>query len=199
MSSSLSLVGLFYVIIGALLLTKAFLNSDRRIVILARPYWDLGIPLVRLYVEQRIDARFGSTFLAVGLLLQAVGWFGVDLPLLLSLLIALAAIPAVIWYGTNRDRWVVRAVFRICQKVMPKEWEFDITAMRQFLPDLPGDLIVEADAEAIMSHERGNETRRGHVRDDEATRRKGERPARMNKIRTGVAKAYTIESDPSVR
>jgi hypothetical protein len=199
MSFSLSVVGLFYVIIGAVLLAKAFLNSDRRILILARPYWDLGIPLVRLYVEQRIDARFGLTFLAVGLLLQAAGWFGVDPPLLVSLLIAFAAIAAVIWYGTNRDRWVIRAVFRICQKVMPKDWEFDIAAMRQFLPDLPGDLIVEADAEAITSHELGNETRRGHVRDDEMRRRKRERPARMNEIRTGVAKAYTIESDPNVR
>jgi hypothetical protein len=164
MSSSLSVVGLFYIVIGAVLLAKAFLNSDRRILILARPYWDLGIPLVRLYVEQRIDARFGLAFLAVGLSLQAAGWFGVDLPLLLSLLIVLAAIPVVIWYGTNRDRWVVRAVFGICQQVMPKEWEFDIAAMRQFLPDVPGDLIVEADAEAIMSQERGDETRRARAR-----------------------------------
>jgi hypothetical protein len=164
MSSSLSIVGLFYVIVAAVLLAKAFLNSDRRIVILARPYWDLGVPLVRLYVEQRIDAGFGLAFLAVGLLLQAAGWFGVDLPPLFSLLIALAVIPAVIWYGTNRDRWVVRAVFDICQKVMPEEWEFDIAAMRQFLPDVPGDLIVEADAEAILIQERDKETRRARAR-----------------------------------
>jgi hypothetical protein len=199
MSFSLSVVGLFYVVIGAVLLAKAFLNSDRRILILARPYWDLGIPLVRLYVEQRIDARFGLTFLAVGLLLQAAGWFGVDLPLLVPLLIALASIAAVIWYGTNRDRWVIRAVFRICQKVMPKDWEFDIAAMRHFLPDLPGDLIVEADAEAITSRELGDDPRRGYVRNVEMTRRKGERPARSNEIRTGGAKAYTIESDLTVR
>jgi hypothetical protein len=164
MSSSLSVVGLFYVVVGALLLAKAFLNSDRRIEILARPYWDLGVPLVRLYVEQRIDGRFGLTLLAVGLSLQAAVWFGGDLPHFFSLLIALAVIPVVIWYRTNRDCWVVRAVFRICQRVMPKEWEFDIAAMRQFSPDIPGDLIVEADAQAVMSRERGDEARRARAR-----------------------------------
>jgi hypothetical protein len=96
----LSVLGALYDIAGAYLLSKAlFIVKPKGLLMQASSgYGGFSAHILRMFCEQKVDARFGLGLLIGGFILQALSSAGVKVNFLWALVLMLPGIAVFAWY-----------------------------------------------------------------------------------------------------
>lgn len=144
--SFLTAVGLWFDILGAVLLAKAFATATDRALALAfdvGTYQDFNPPALKALCEQRIDAKFGLALLLTGFFLQLLSSLGVMVHTVAGLMLAALTIPAAIFYETKRYYWTMKAYVRITAGINPG-WIPNNALRQRLFPDVPPAELARA-------------------------------------------------------
>ena len=143
----LSSVGIWFNILGALLLAKAYAAApDRALAFQARSYFDIAPPVLKALCEQRIDAKSGLLFLFCGFFAELLSSLGVAIDVTLALVFGFfIPIPILIAYNTNRYFCIMTDYVRIADEMAPRGALLPNENTRQTnFPDVPAEALSKA-------------------------------------------------------
>jgi hypothetical protein len=143
----LASIGIWFNILGAVLLAKAYAAAtDRSLAFQARAYFDISPPALKALCAQRIDARTGISFLFLGFVAELLSSLGLVIHVTFALLLAiLVSIAISILYEENRYFWIMKAYVRIANRMGPNGALLPNEQTRRVnFPDVPPDALARA-------------------------------------------------------